>query len=248
MEDKELVLDKITAMLTEVLTQEGTPEEIEKTLAKALDWSRRVNGQEITTEAFGKVLDGNEIEWLEERKQKVYQEGMKAAADSLAKIVELIDGYDLIVEDHIRLMDCGLALTEVALTILINEKIISAEIGLKPSEYPLCAGICRHPYIHPLSGKREVAGGVDMHNSWSTSSHLINIAMRWLPGKRDGAVAKMQELVEIAVPELSAPEFVSLFKEARYSDPKLMELTSLVQQGLMKEADSHSEEFGHHDN
>ena len=162
------------------------------------------------------------------------------AHDTLATEVE---AAGLMIEDHIRVCDEGMAFTKTALAAISARHRELGNCDKPPITEEMCidsldgVGLSRSPFIHPLSDTKE-EDGEPWANAWATASLLINITHGWAgegEGDPEKATRFLQQLVFTANPQI---DFAKLIRRVRYHDGELMRLCSLVEQGLTNKIES----------
>ncbi|MBD1847303.1 hypothetical protein H6F89_28635 [Cyanobacteria bacterium FACHB-63] len=153
--------------------------------------------------------------------------------ETYAGLADQIEKAGLRIEDHLRVNDRGVALTNEAIqAIAASGSPRMAE--LKGNANLQGIGISRHPsFVHPLSGFFDA--DCKHINSWGAVSMLISVAQGWIEeGNRSTAQQSLATTVYAIAPRLDLP---TLQRQARYDDRALLKLCSHVHEGLILRAD-----------
>ena len=165
------------------------------------------------------------------------------AAEAFDSLASEIEQASLRIEDHIRVCDEGFALTKTALAAITARNAGIGSCDKPPITEEMCidslddVGLCRSPFIHPLSDTKE-EDGEPWANAWATASLLINITHGWAgegEGEPEKALKFLLQLVFAGNPQI---DFTKLIRRVRYHDGELMRLCSLVEQGLTNKIES----------
>ena len=143
-------------------------------------------------------------------------------------MAQVIEQAGLRLEDNFRVSDEGIAMTPAAAEAIAATGFPMTIEGTKPEVFEQMGINRKGGFVHPLAGQTN-----GWLNGWSTASMLVNAANGWVEPKPAPPIAirETKALVALVDPTISAE---ALLRAARYNDAKLMQLLSLINQGVEK--------------
>jgi hypothetical protein len=151
-------------------------------------------------------------------------------AASYASIADKLEELGLRLEDHMRVMDEGVAFSREAIAFIAASGYDRAfEFG-EGHETLEGIGLQRDPYMHHLSEVSEIDD--NFVNLWVVASVHLNVSLGWLEADAIPSLKALEEipvLVAMTKPTIDAS---ALIRQSRYDDRALLKLTGLIRDGL----------------
>jgi hypothetical protein len=184
-------------------------------------------GMNATADAFEALA--LEHDWLLNLTFEAMSEDDKAMmhATANAAIADKLEDSGLRLEDHMRVLDEGVAFTSQAIAVIAASGYDRAfEFG-EGYETLEGVGLQRDPFVHHLTEHSE-----DLVNLWGVASIHLSVAMGWMDADSIPSLKALEEipvLVGMTKPTIDA---TALIRQSRYDDRALLKLTGLIRDGI----------------